>query len=62
MVFDSSGISNTGVPLMLYAKAPNDLTERVLAALATPPKPPDPPKPGPGTPENKNDKKPKPQR
>ncbi len=33
-VFDSSGISNTGVPLMLYAKNPNDLTDRVLAALA----------------------------
>lgn len=43
-VFDSSGISNTGVPLMLYAKTPNDLTERVLAALqpaaAPPPTPP----------------------
>ncbi len=69
IVFDSSGISNTGVPLMLYAKTPNDLTERVLAALAPPPKPPGstPPttKPGPatGTAENnKNDKKPKPQR
>lgn len=61
IVFDSSGISNTGVPLMLYAKTPNDLTERVLAALAAPPEPPKP-KPGPGTPDNKNDKKPKPQR
>jgi outer membrane protein len=59
MVFDSSGISNTGVPLMLYAKTPNDLTERVVAALgpgkaAEPPKPP-----GPGTHDNKNEKKPK---
>jgi outer membrane protein len=41
-VFDSSGISNTGVPLMLYAKNPNDLTERVLAALQPPPSPPPP--------------------
>ncbi|MCW1912308.1 OmpH family outer membrane protein [Luteolibacter sp. GHJ8] len=38
-VFDSSGISNTGVPLMLYAKTPNDLTERVLTALQPPPAP-----------------------
>lgn len=63
MVFDSSGISNTGVPLMLYAKTPNDLTERVLAALAAPkpvePAPPAPAPPKPGTPDNKNDKKPK---
>lgn len=57
MVFDSSGISNTGVPLMLYAKTPNDLTERVLAALATP-KATEPPKPA-SPPDNKNDKKPK---
>ena len=42
-VFDSSGISNTGVPLMLYAKNPNDLTERVLAALQPPAAPPPPP-------------------
>lgn len=39
-VFDSSGISNTGVPLMLYAKTPNDLTERVLATLQQPATPP----------------------
>ncbi|WP_367872203.1 OmpH family outer membrane protein [Luteolibacter sp. Populi] len=55
-VFDSSGISNTGVPLMLYAKTPNDLTERVIAALgATKPAVP----PAPAANENKNDKKPK---
>jgi len=62
MVFDSSGISNTGVPLMLYAKTPNDLTERVIAALASPqaqPQPAEPPKPAPAPQENKNDKKPK---
>jgi len=41
-VFDSSGISNTGVPLMLYAKTPNDLTERVLTALQPPPPAPAP--------------------
>lgn len=44
-VLDSSGISNTGVPLMLYAKNPNDLTERVLAALQPPAAPPAPPTP-----------------
>ena len=32
-IFDSSGQTNTGVPLILYAKNPNDLTDRVLAAL-----------------------------
>lgn len=32
-VFDSSGQTNTGVPLVLYSKNPNDLTDRVLAAL-----------------------------
>ena len=36
-VFDSSGISNTGVPLLLYAKNAEDLTDRVAAALAPPP-------------------------
>lgn len=36
-VFDSSGISNTGVPLLLYAKGADDLTDRVAAALAEPP-------------------------
>ena len=42
-IFDSSGQSNTGVPLMLYAKNPADLTDRVLAALG-PAKPANPPK------------------
>ena len=32
-VFDSSGQTNTGVPLVLYSKNPTDLTDRVLAAL-----------------------------
>lgn len=32
-IFDSSGQTNTGVPLMLYAKNPADLTERVLSML-----------------------------
>lgn len=32
-VFDSSGQTNTGVPLVLYTKNPVDLTDRVLAAL-----------------------------
>ncbi|WP_193211515.1 OmpH family outer membrane protein [Luteolibacter marinus] len=32
-VFDSSGNSNTGVPLLLYAKRTNDLTSSVLLAL-----------------------------
>ena len=42
-VLDASGNTNTGVPLLLYAKKSNDLTARVLAALgpaqptATPP-------------------------
>jgi outer membrane protein len=36
-VLDSSGNTNTGVPLVLYAKSPNDLTDRVIAALAKPP-------------------------
>lgn len=48
-VFDSSGISNTGVPLMLYAKTPNDLTDRVLTVLQPPPAP----TPAPGTPVTK---------
>ena len=51
-VFDSSGQTNTGVPLVLYSKNPNDLTDRVLAAMGpakTDPKssstkPPTPPK------------------
>lgn len=32
-VLDGSGNTNTGVPLLLYAKSPNDLTDRVLASL-----------------------------
>lgn len=32
-VFDASGNSNSGVPLLLYAKSSNDLTNRVLALL-----------------------------
>lgn len=32
-VFDSSGQTNTGVPLVLYSKNPADLTDRVLAVL-----------------------------
>lgn len=32
-IFDSSGQTNTGVPLVLYVKNPNDLTDRVLAAM-----------------------------
>ena len=49
-VLDASGNTNTGVPLLLYAKKSNDLTARVLASLgpaqpATPPAAPTPPKP-----------------
>lgn len=51
-VLDASGNTNTGLPLLLYAKKPNDLTDRVLAALgpaqpaSTPPATaPVPPKP-----------------
>jgi len=32
-VLDASGNTNTGIPLLLYAKKTNDLTDRVLAAL-----------------------------
>lgn len=32
-VLDASGNTNTGLPLLLYAKKSNDLTNRVLAAL-----------------------------
>lgn len=35
-VLDSSGFSNTGVPFVLYAKNPNDLTDDVLSALGQP--------------------------
>lgn len=31
--FDSSGLSNTTVPILLYAKKPNDLTDDVIAFL-----------------------------
>jgi outer membrane protein len=36
-ILDSSGHTNTGVPLVLYAKNADDLTDRVIAALSTPP-------------------------
>jgi Skp family chaperone for outer membrane proteins len=32
-LLDASGNTNTGIPLLLYAKKANDLTDRVLAAL-----------------------------
>lgn len=32
-VFDTSGNTNTSLPLVVYAKAPLDLTDRVLSAL-----------------------------
>ena len=32
-IFDSSGNTNTGVPLLLYAKNPDDLTDQVLSIL-----------------------------
>lgn len=32
-VLDASGNTNTGVPLLLYAKKTNDLTDRILATL-----------------------------
>jgi Skp family chaperone for outer membrane proteins len=48
LILDSSGSSNTGVPPLLYAKSADDLTDRVVAALAAPATPPDP------TPTNTN--------
>lgn len=39
-IFDTSGQTNTGVPLVLYVKSPNDLTDRVLAVLGPAPKEP----------------------
>ncbi len=42
-ILDSSGNTNTGVPLVLYAKNRNDLTDQVIAALAAPPPPAEPP-------------------
>jgi outer membrane protein len=36
-ILDSSGHTNTGVPLVLYAKNADDLTDRVIAVLSTPP-------------------------
>jgi Skp family chaperone for outer membrane proteins len=52
-ILDSSGNTNTGVPLLLYAKKANDITDRVIATLAGPPpaastttRQPDPPKTG----------------
>jgi outer membrane protein len=51
-LLDSSGNTNTGVPLLLYAKNANDITDRVTASLAEAPPAaaattnrPDPPKP-----------------
>lgn len=38
-VVDSSGDTNSGVPLMLYVKSPVDLTDRVLSALGSSQKP-----------------------
>ena len=35
-VVDASGKTNTGLPLMLYAKDPPDLTDEVIAALTQP--------------------------
>jgi outer membrane protein len=52
-ILDSSGSTNTGVPLLLYAKNANDITTRVIATLAGPPpeaattnQQPNPPKTG----------------
>lgn len=52
-ILDSSGGTNTGVPLLLYAKKANDITDRVIAILAGPPpaaptttRQPDPPETG----------------
>jgi Skp family chaperone for outer membrane proteins len=42
-ILDSSGNTNTGVPLLLYAKSATDLTDRVVAVLNTPASPPEPP-------------------
>lgn len=42
-ILDSSGNTNTGVPLVLYAKNANDLTDRVVAALNAPVPPPQTP-------------------
>jgi len=49
-VLDASGSTNTGVPLLLYAKKSNDLTDRVLAALG-PAEPARPPAPAPTAPK-----------
>lgn len=40
-IFDSSGNTNTGVPLLLYAKNPDDLTDQVLAILGKATTPPE---------------------
>ena len=42
-ILDSSGSTNTGVPLLLYAKNATDLTDRVVAALNAPAPLPEPP-------------------
>lgn len=49
-ILDSSGNTNTGVPLLLYAKNAKDLTDRVVAALNSPP-PPSQPAPPPSKPD-----------
>ena len=48
-ILDSSGNTNTGVPLLLYAKNATDLTDRVVAVLNAPPPPPEPPPAKPAT-------------
>ena len=48
-VLDASGNTNTGVPLLLYAKNTNDLTERVLNTLG-----PAQPAPHPSAPPTSN--------
>jgi Skp family chaperone for outer membrane proteins len=53
-VLDGSGNTNTGVPLLLYAKATNDLTDRVVAAIGKAAAPPEPaPAPAPKPPTGK---------
>jgi Skp family chaperone for outer membrane proteins len=42
-ILDSSGNTNTGVPLLLCAKNATDLTDRVVALLNNPTPPPEPP-------------------
>jgi outer membrane protein len=51
-VLDASGNTNTGVPLLLYAKNANDLTDRVLAALGSAEAPAPATQPAPATGQN----------